>query len=95
MSLLDRVSSLSQEEKMKYMPDKKYEMYFNIQEGNVLIKNVPHISYTAQNYESSFIPSEIEKSIGDYLIELEKHIKSNMEYEIEFSHIVEKEYATH
>lgn len=80
---------------MKYMPDKKYEMYFNIQEGNVLIKNVPHVSYVAQNYESSFIPSEIEKSIGNYLIELKKSMESDMEYEVEFSHIVQKEYATH
>lgn len=102
ISLMDRFLSLSEEEKSKYLPSKKYELYSDIREGNILIKNVPHISYTQPTLKSSFVPPEVEKMIINYLYNNDTEIKNSdiLNFDssikvIEYSKIIEKEYAAH
>jgi len=103
MSLMNRILAMSEEEKSKYLPDKKYELYSNIQEGDILIKNVPHISYTANTLKSSFVPPEVEKVIANYLHDVDTNISSSYEPKsndsvnviIDYSEILERSFATH
>lgn len=97
-ALVERLLSLSESEKDKYLPKHKFEVLSDVQEGDFLIKNVPHTSYKASNKKSSFVPPEIEKLICDYVKLNEVNLCSSKRgrfKEVEYEEVVQKMYAHH
>lgn len=96
--VMDRFLLMSAEEKTKYLPKQKYEMLSDVQEGGILIKNVPHVSYVAPDLDKSFVSPDVRKVIVDYmrLVRTDglnnKHRNKRV---IEYSDIKNKSYVLH
>lgn len=96
--VMERFLSLSAEEKASYLPETKYEMTSDVHEGDLLIKNVPHISYVAPDLDKSFVPPDVRKIIIDYVksvrTDVQKISKKNPKV-VDYSEIKSKVYAIH
>ena len=96
--VMDRFLALTKEEKAKYLPKKKYEMLSDVQEGGLLIKNVPHVSYVAPDLDKSFVPPDVRRVIIDYMRFTSADIrktKGKKKSVIEYSDVKDKVYAIH